>query len=137
MQLEKISFFIWCTYGTYIHKLNKIWVFFLKKGGTSQAQGSQHWATIGANNSVHEQMEVWNEVLTDFWCNVKFSCWPTGKCRENLTFNQQSLKNVFPHTRFSLPLPVHKIYIKKVLKGQVVPTQLCPQICFKLNDNHT
>ena len=66
MQLEKISFFIWCTYGTYIHKLNKIWVFFLKKGGTSQAQGSQHWATIGANNSVHEKMEVWNEALTDF-----------------------------------------------------------------------
>lgn len=40
--------------------------FFLKKGGTSQAQGSQHWATIGANKSVHEKMEVWNEVLTGF-----------------------------------------------------------------------
>lgn len=46
--------------------LKKFEHFFLKKGGTSQAQGSQHWATIGANNSVNEKMEVWNEALTDF-----------------------------------------------------------------------
>ena len=46
--------------------LIKFEYFFLKKGGTSQAQGSQHWATIGANNSVHEKMEVWNEALIDF-----------------------------------------------------------------------
>lgn len=46
--------------------LIKFELFFLKKGGTSQAQGSQHWATIGANKSVHEKMGVWNEVLTDF-----------------------------------------------------------------------
>lgn len=46
--------------------LIKFEYFFFKKGGTSQAQGSQHWATIGANNSVHEKMEVWNEALIDF-----------------------------------------------------------------------
>lgn len=109
---KRSLFFIWCTYGTYIHKLNKIWVFFLKKGGTSQAQGSQHWATIGANNSVHEKMEVWNEALTDFWCNVKFSCWPTGKCKENLTFNQQSLQTFF-HTPIS---PFHSQYTKYTSK---------------------
>ena len=40
--------------------------YFFKKGGTSQAQGSQHWATIGANKSVHEKMGLWNEVLTEF-----------------------------------------------------------------------
>lgn len=107
----KRCFFYLMHFGMYIHKLNKIWFLFLKKDGTSQALGSQHWATIGANKSIHEKMGVWNEVLTDFWCNVKFSCWPTNKCKtickESLAFYQQSLQMflltpVFPfHSQYT------------------------------------